>query len=260
MKWDTEARNGSQGDCLLTGIFKHGCFLGFHCVWTDIIWVLMSSCSIFTAGGQVRKSLNSPQEWCRESFSTIPGSWWRFLPEGHSPLCFKRGSMLCVCFQDSGDGFPTERKKRVALPFFPGLKVNTLFLDPFSLSSKNLSKIRWAGRHAGVTVPGLLSLGEPQGRSRQCVWSGPRRALTLEEETLSWWSCWDGCSPAEASHFCFSCFSKAVFWSNHPKLQNTAVPLHCFFSSRKQNKRKHFLCGRSHLGFKRGGCFPIKVT
>lgn len=68
------------------------------------------------------------------------------------------------------NGFHTERKKRVALPFFPGLKVTTFFLDPFSLSSKNPSKIRWAGRHVGVRVLGLLSLGEPRRRSLQCVW------------------------------------------------------------------------------------------
>lgn len=65
---DTEAMSGSQENCLLTGILKYGCFLGFHCMWKDIIWVMMSSCSFFPAGVQARKSLNHHRSDLRRTF------------------------------------------------------------------------------------------------------------------------------------------------------------------------------------------------
>lgn len=68
---DTEAMSGSQENCLMTGIFKYGCFLGFHCVWKDILWVMMSSCSFFAAGGQARKCLNHHRSDLRRTFQLV---------------------------------------------------------------------------------------------------------------------------------------------------------------------------------------------
>lgn len=65
---DTEAMRGSQESCLLTGALEDDCFLGFHCAWKDIIWVMMSSCSFFSAGRQARKCLNHQESDLEKTF------------------------------------------------------------------------------------------------------------------------------------------------------------------------------------------------
>lgn len=102
---DTEALSISQENCLLTGTFVYGCFLGFHRAWEDIIWVMMSSCSLFTAGRQARKSLNHQRSDLGRTLRTFQLSLEAGGDSFSKDFVFWRVVIFWVHCQNIGNGF-----------------------------------------------------------------------------------------------------------------------------------------------------------